>query len=88
MLRQDSQRKLEDRQDLCRLRGRGGFLNRKSIEWKGKVWDLKAVFTVTLHNQLSKGLTERQGVHLGCQEDTKAQKEVKAMRRAGAKDTV
>lgn len=83
VLRQDSERKLEHRQDLYRLWGRGGFLNRKSSKCKSKVWELKAVFIVTLVNQPSKGLTDRQKEHLKHQEDAKAQKEMKAMKREG-----
>lgn len=59
VLRQDSERKLKDRQDLYRLWGRRGFLNRKNSACKKKAWKLNAAFMVTPDNQPSKRLTER-----------------------------
>lgn len=59
VLRQDSERKLKDRQDLYRLWGRRGFLNRKNSACKKRAWKLNAAFMVTPYNQPSKRLTER-----------------------------
>lgn len=55
-----SERKSEEDKIYIGYGGRGGFLNRKRGECKGKR-GLKSVFLVTLYNQTSKGLTERWG---------------------------
>lgn len=77
-----SERKSEEDKIYISYGGKGGFLNRKRGECKRKR-GLKSVFLVTLYNQTSKGLTERWGNILGCEEDAKARKKVKATRREG-----